>query len=56
MSEEKFIPDDSITVKLPSSLKKRLEERVNENPELYGNSSHFVRVAIIRELNKNTEA
>lgn len=39
-------------VRLTKEQKKTIQKIVYDNPEVYFNISHFIRVAIIKQLNK----
>lgn len=41
--------------RLTDDILKRITKVVNNNPETYMNKSHFIRVAIIKELRRNKQ-
>lgn len=41
-----------VTMRVTPQLYKELCQAVRDNPELYGDKSHFARVSIIRELRR----
>lgn len=44
-----------VTMRVTPQLYKEMCKAVRDNPELYGDKSHFARVAIIRELRRLKE-
>jgi Arc/MetJ-type ribon-helix-helix transcriptional regulator len=44
--------DEKITVRLRDAELKMMRKAIRKNPDLYDSESHFVRVAVIRELKR----
>lgn len=44
--------DDRTEIRINSDILNSVKKKVNHNPEIYMNVSHFIRIAIIRELRR----